>query len=96
MLLEVLQLPARSGRPDGRLARELLDFLHEARELGGDASGWTVRHRGRPPPTSSGVFIGDYQGLEADGTGFVAFFTETNTGNTDNRTDIFSETVTTS
>ncbi len=64
------------------------------------ASNWSETHVGGPfdieiaPLTSSGVFIGDYQGLEADGAGFEALFAMANTGNTSNRTDIFSATLT--
>ena len=45
-------------------------------------------------PISRGYFLGDYQGLANDGTSFKSFFVQTNSGNTTNRTDVFSTTVT--
>ncbi len=41
-------------------------------------------------PVARGYFVGDYEGLVAIGTSFRAFFVATNTGNTVNRTDVFS------
>jgi Neuraminidase (sialidase) len=41
-------------------------------------------------PDSEGFFVGDYEGLTAVGTGFQPFFVATNTGNTSNRTDVFT------
>jgi BNR repeat protein len=45
-------------------------------------------------PVSRGYFLGDYEGLANDGTAFKAFFVQTNSGNTSNRTDVFSTTLT--
>jgi len=45
-------------------------------------------------PFSRGYFLGDYQGLANDGTSFKSLFVQTNSGNTANRTDVFSTTVT--
>ena len=45
-------------------------------------------------PVARGYFLGDYSGLAAVGRDFVAFFAAANTGNTDNRTDIFSARLT--
>jgi hypothetical protein len=45
-------------------------------------------------PVARGRFIGDYQGLANDGSGFKAFFAQTNSGDTSNRTDIFGTTIT--
>jgi hypothetical protein len=45
-------------------------------------------------PIARGYFLGDYQGLANNGAAFKAFFVQTNTGNTANRTDVFSTTVT--
>jgi hypothetical protein len=44
-------------------------------------------------PLSRGYFLGDYQGLANNGEAFKSFFVQTNTGNTANRTDVFSATV---
>jgi hypothetical protein len=44
-------------------------------------------------PVARGYFLGDYQGLANDGTTFKAFFVQTNS-TTNNRTDVFSTTVT--
>jgi hypothetical protein len=41
-------------------------------------------------PVSRGRFVGDYQGLVASGTHFLAFFVATNSGNLANRTDAFA------
>jgi Neuraminidase (sialidase) len=45
-------------------------------------------------PVSRGYFLGDYQGLANDGTAFKSFFVQTNSGNTNNRTDAFATTIT--
>lgn len=44
-------------------------------------------------PVARGFFIVDYVGLDAILTNFVPFFTQTNSGNLSNRTDIFATTV---
>ncbi len=44
-------------------------------------------------PNAGGLFLGDYQGLAVNGTAFYPFFVQTNTGNTSNRTDVFSTKV---
>jgi hypothetical protein len=41
-------------------------------------------------PVARGYFLGDYQGLAHDATSFKSMFTQTNTGNTNNRTDAFA------
>ncbi|WP_207215846.1 sialidase family protein [Pseudolysobacter antarcticus] len=41
-------------------------------------------------PGTGGFFLGDYQGLASVGTLFVPLFAQTNSGNTNNRTDIFA------
>lgn len=41
-------------------------------------------------PNAGGLFLGDYQGLAASDTAFYPFFVQTNTGNTSNRTDVFT------
>jgi hypothetical protein len=47
-------------------------------------------------PVSRGYFLGDYEGLTTVGSGFntfMPFFVQTNTGNTNNRTDVFATTI---
>jgi hypothetical protein len=41
-------------------------------------------------PFAFGYFLGDYEGLAAAGSSFETFFAAANSGNTSNRTDIFS------
>lgn len=41
-------------------------------------------------PYAGGYFLGDYQGLVADGKGVRAVLTETNSGAPQNRTDVYS------
>lgn len=41
-------------------------------------------------PVARGFFVGDYEGLAAVGAGFQPFFVATNSGNTTNRTDVFT------
>jgi hypothetical protein len=45
-------------------------------------------------PVARGYFLGDYEGLANDGNAFKAFFVQTNSGSTGNRTDVFSTTLT--
>jgi hypothetical protein len=45
-------------------------------------------------PDAEGFFLGDYQGLVTRGSAFRPFFAATNSGNTANRTDIFTTAVT--
>jgi hypothetical protein len=45
-------------------------------------------------PFAGGFFVGDYEALTNIGTSFVPFFVQTNTGNTSNRTDVFTTSVT--
>ena len=44
-------------------------------------------------PFSRGYFVGDYEGLDTSGTTFVPFFVQANSGNTSNRTDVFTTTI---
>lgn len=44
-------------------------------------------------PVARGFFLGDYSGLDTIQTNFVPFFTQTNSGNTANRTDAFATKV---
>lgn len=41
-------------------------------------------------PNALGLFVGDYQGLSSLGTVIEPFFVQTNSGNFNNRTDVFS------
>jgi len=45
-------------------------------------------------PYAGGFFVGDYEGLEANGTTLVPFFVQANSGDTTNRTDVFTTNVT--
>ena len=45
-------------------------------------------------PVARGYFLGDYQGLANNGTAFKSVFVQTNSGNTNNRTDVFATTIT--
>lgn len=45
-------------------------------------------------PDAEGVFLGDYQGLATSGRSFRAFWAAANSGNTANRTDVFTAAVT--
>jgi hypothetical protein len=44
-------------------------------------------------PYASGFFVGDYEGLSTIGTTFQPFFVQTNSGNTSNRTDVFTTSI---
>ncbi len=44
-------------------------------------------------PFADGFFVGDYEGLTFVGTAFHPFFVATNSGNTANRTDVFTTSV---
>ncbi len=44
-------------------------------------------------PFARGFFVGDYEGLATNGTKFTPFFVQANSGNTSNRTDVFTTTV---
>ncbi len=61
----------------------------------GDSSSWTETHVAGPfdmetAPFAVGLFVGDYEGFASIGNGFLAFFVQTNTGDTANRTDVFA------
>ncbi len=45
-------------------------------------------------PNASGFFVGDYEGLDTSGTTFRPIFVQANSGNTANRTDVFTTSVT--
>ena len=44
-------------------------------------------------PNAGGLFVGDYQGLTGSGSTFVALYARTNTGDMENRTDVFADRV---
>jgi Neuraminidase (sialidase) len=44
-------------------------------------------------PVAGGFFIGDYEGLSNIGNRFLPFFVQTNSGNINDRTDVFATTV---
>jgi len=44
-------------------------------------------------PNAGGLFLGDYQAMDTSGTIFYPFFVLANTGNTSNRTDVFTTNV---
>jgi Neuraminidase (sialidase) len=46
------------------------------------------------PDGPRGYFLGDYQGLANDGNAFKVLFVQTNSGDLNNRTDVFATTVT--
>jgi hypothetical protein len=45
-------------------------------------------------PNAGGFFLGDYEALGANGAAFVPFFVAANSGNTNNRTDVFTNSIT--
>ena len=56
---------------------------------------WSETHVAGPfdmqtAPYSRGYFVGDYEGLAALGQGFIALFVATNSGDLNNRTDVFA------
>ena len=56
---------------------------------------WTETHIAGPfdittAPVAGGYFLGDYQGLASSGGSFLPFFILANSGNLDNRTDVFA------
>ncbi len=46
------------------------------------------------PKTTTGFFVGDYEGLDTSGTTFHPFFVAANSGILSNRTDVFTNSVT--
>src|SRR6266702_2196891 len=45
-------------------------------------------------PNAGGFFVGDYEAIDTSSTTFDPFFVQANSGNTSNRTDVFTTTVT--
>lgn len=59
---------------------------------------WLENHIAGPfdmetAPVARGFFVGDYVGFSNVGNSFLPFFVQTNSGNTDNRVDVFATTV---
>ncbi len=44
-------------------------------------------------PNAGGLFLGDYEGLDVNGTAFVPFFVQTNDEDQSNRTDVFTTSI---
>lgn len=44
-------------------------------------------------PFASGFFVGDYEGLDTSSTSFQPFFVQANSGDTSNRTDVFTTSI---
>src|SRR6266568_4163189 len=44
-------------------------------------------------PNAGGLFLGDYEGLDVNGTAFVPFFVKTNDEDKSNRTDVFTTSI---
>jgi hypothetical protein len=70
----------------------LTDYWQIVSRNGG--STWSEKHIAGPfdmrtAPYASGFFVGDYEGLGHVGDAFLPFFVITNSGNLQNRTDVF-------
>ncbi len=84
--------------PDGLTVGQPTDYWFTSSTNGGASFGGETRITPTSfdilnAPNAGGLFLGDYQGLAASGTAFYPFFVQTNTGNTSNRTDVFTTTV---
>jgi len=85
--------------PDGLTTGQPTDYWFTSSTNGGVSFGSETRITSTSfdmlnAPNAGGLFLGDYQGLAASGTAFYPFFVQTNTGNTSNRTDVFTTNVT--
>ena len=84
--------------PDGITTGQPTDYWFTSSTNGGASFGGETRITPTSfdmlnAPNAGGLFLGDYQGLAASGTAFYPFFVQTNTGNTSNRTDVFTTNV---
>ena len=84
--------------PDGVTTGQPTDYWFTSSTNGGASFGGETRITPNSfdmlnAPNAGGLFLGDYQGLAASGTTFYPFFVKTNTGNTSNRTDVFTTNV---
>jgi hypothetical protein len=71
----------------------LTDYWQITSRDGG--ASWRERHRGgsfdmTTAPIAGGYFVGDYEGLRHQDESFLPFFVMTNSGNLNNRTDVFA------
>lgn len=73
------------------------DYWFTSSSNGGASFGNEVHLSGsfdmKTAPVARGFFLGDYNGLDTIANSFLPFFTQTNSGNTANRTDVFATTV---
>ncbi len=84
--------------PDGITTGQPTDYWFTSSTNGGASFGGETRITPQSfdmlnAPNAGGLFLGDYQGLDASGTTFVPFFVQANSGNTSNRTDVFTTNV---
>ncbi len=84
--------------PDGVTTGQPTDYWFTSSTNGGASFGNEARITPTSfdmlnAPNAGGLFLGDYEGLAASGTTFYPFFVQTNTGNTSNRTDVFTTNV---
>ncbi len=98
--------PGVHVRPDGMVTVMYYDFRNDTSDAttlptilwltrSTNASTWTESAIAGPfdldtAPNARGLFVGDYQGLSSLGNVIEPFFVITNSGNLDNRTDVFS------
>jgi hypothetical protein len=81
----------RKDTPDPNVL--LTDYWQITSEDGGAT--WQERHIGgsfdmTTAPVAGGYFVGDYEGLRHQDESFLPFFAMTNSGNLNNRTDVFA------
>ena len=84
--------------PDGSTVGQPTDYWFTSSTNNGSSFGNETRITPKSfdilnAPNAGGLFLGAYEGLDAAGTAFVPFFVQTNSGNTSNRTDVFTTTV---
>ena len=85
--------------PDGVTTGQPTDYWFTSSTNGGTSFGNETRVTSTSfdmlnAPSAGGLFLGDYQGLDTDGTTFHPFFVRTDTGNTSNRTDVIATNIT--
>ncbi len=98
--------PSVHVRNDGTISVTYFDFRNNTTDAGTlptilwlarstDGTSWHESAVAGPfdlltAPRAEGIFIGDYQGLSSLGSVSEPFFVQTNNGNVNNRTDVFS------
>ena len=98
--------PGVHVRPDGLIGVTYYDFRNITTNAAtlptsmwlthsSDAVTWSENRIAGPfdmdtAPNAEGLFVGDYQGLSSLGNVIEPFFVQTNSGNLNNRTDVFS------